>query len=57
MQCQYKMTQYNTTLNEKLFNLQLNKLKLGIYTKLSLKISSNVVGNPNDENSFTQKLL
>ena len=53
------MTQYNTTLNEKLFNSQLNKLKLGIknYSKLSLKISSNVVGNPNDENSFTQKLL
>ena len=59
MQCQYKMTQYNTTLNAKLFNSQLNKLKLGIknYTELSLKISSNIVGNPNDENSFTQKLL
>ena len=53
------MTQYNTTSNEKLFNSQLNKLKLGIksYTELSLKILWNVVGDPNDENNFTQKLL
>ena len=41
---QYKMTQYNT-LNVKLSNSKLNKLKSGIKngTKVTLKISSNVV--------------
>ena len=52
------MTQYNT-LNVKLSNSQLNKLKLGIKnnTEVTLKISSNVVGDSNDENNFLHKLL
>ena len=52
------MTQYNT-LNVKLSNSQLNKLKSGIKnnTEVSLKISSNVIGDPNDENNFPRKLL
>ena len=39
-------------------NLQLNKLKSGIKngTKVTLKISSNVVGDSNDENNFPHKL-
>ena len=47
------MTQYNT-LNVKLSNSQLNKLKSGIKngTEVILKISSNVVGHSNDENNF-----
>ena len=46
------MTQYNT-LNVKLSNSQLNKLKLGIKngTEITLNIFSNVVGDSNDENS------
>ena len=52
------MTQYNT-LNIKLSNLQLNKLKLGIKNdpEVTLKISSNVVGDSNDEKNFLHKLL
>ena len=52
------MTQYNT-LNVKLFNSQLNKLKSGIKngTEATLEISSNVVGDSNDENNFPHKLL
>ena len=52
------MTQYNT-FNVKLSNLQLNKLKLGIKnnTEVTFKISSNVVGDSNDENNFPHKLL
>ena len=52
------MTQYNT-LNIKLSNSQLNKLKSGIKnnTEGTLKISSNVVGDSNDENNFLHKLL
>ena len=51
------MTQYNT-LNVKLSNSQLNKLKLGIKngTEETLKISSNPVGDSNDENNFSHKL-
>ena len=47
------MTQYNT-LNLKLSNLRLNKLKVGIKnsTEVTLKISSNFVGDSNDENKF-----
>ena len=43
------MTQYNT-LNVKLSNSQLNKLKSGIKNnaEVTLKISSNVVGDSND---------
>ena len=52
------MTQYNT-LNVTLSNSQLNKLKSGIKngTEVTLKISSNVVGDSNDENNFPHKLL
>ena len=52
------MTQYNT-LNVKLSNLQLNKLKSGIknVTEVTLKISSNLVGDSNDENNSPHKLL
>ena len=52
------MTQYNT-LNIKLSNLQLNKLKsrIKIGTEVTLKISSNVVGISNDGNNFLHKLL
>ena len=57
-QNQYTMTYYNT-LNVKLSNLQLNKLKSGIKkgTEVTLKLSSNVSGDSNDENSFLHKLL
>ena len=52
------MTQYNT-LNVKLSNSQLNNLKLGLKngTEVTLKISSNVVGDSNDKNNFPHKLL
>ena len=52
------MTQYNT-LNVKLSNSQLNKLKSGIKNnaEVTLKISSNVIGDSNDENNFLHKLL
>ena len=52
------MTQYNT-LNLKLPNSQINKLKFGIKngTEVTLKLSSNVVGDSNDENNFPHKLL
>ena len=52
------MTQYNI-LQVKLSNLQFNKLKLGIKngTEVILKVSSNVVGDSNDENNFPHVLL
>ena len=52
------MTQYNI-LNVKSSNSQLNKLKSGIKhgTEVTLKLSSNVVGDSNDENNFPHKLL
>ena len=52
------MTQYNI-LNVKLSNSQLHKLKSVIKdgTKVTSKISSNVVGDFNDENNFPHKLL
>ena len=52
------MTQYNA-LNLKLSNSQLNKLKSGIKnnTEVTLKTSSNVVGDSNDENNFPHKML
>ena len=55
---QYKMTQYNP-LNVKLFNSQLNKLKSGIKNnaEVTLKISSNINRNSNNENNFQQKLI
>ena len=47
------MSQYNT-LNVKLSNSQLNKLKSAIQngTKVTLRLSSNVFGDSNDENNF-----
>ena len=53
------MAQYNT-LNVKLSNSQLNKLKSGIkkwYWSNFDKLSSNVVADSVDENDFPQKLL
>ena len=47
------MTQYNT-LNVKLFNSQLNKLRSGIKisTEVTSKLSSNNIGEPDDESIF-----
>ena len=55
---QYRMTQYNT-LNLKLSHSQLNELKSGTKngTEVTLKLSSNVVGDSNDAKNFLHKLL
>ena len=52
------MAQYST-LSVKLWNSQRNKLKSGIKNgaEVTLKISSNVVGDSYDENNFSNKLL
>ena len=52
------MNQYNT-LNVKLSNSQLNKLKSAIKngTKVTLNFSSTIIGGSNDENNFPHKLL
>ena len=52
------MTQYNS-LNVKFSNSQLNKLKSTIKneTEVTLKLSSNVVGDSNDENKFPDTFL
>ena len=52
------MAQYNS-LNVKLSNSQLNQLKSTIKneTEVTLKLSSNVVGDSNDENKFPHKFL
>ena len=52
------MTQYNS-LNVKLSNSQLNKLKSSIKneTDAVLRISSNMVGNSNDDTNFPHELL
>ena len=52
------MTQYNT-LNVKLSNSQLNKLKSGIKnnTEVTLNLSLNLTGSSNDETNFAYKLL
>ena len=52
------MTQYNT-LNVKLPNSQLNKLKSGIKdgAEVTLNISSNLIGSCNDGTNFPHKLL
>ena len=52
------MTRYNTS-NVKLSNSQLNKLKSGIKigTDVTLKFSSNVVGDSNDRNKLPHKFL
>ena len=52
------MTQYNS-LNVKLSNSQLNKLKLAIKseTEVVLRLSSNMIDNSDDETNFPYKLL
>ena len=52
------MTQYNS-LNVKLSNSQLSKLKSAIKngTDVVLRLSSNMVGNLDDETNFPHKLL
>ena len=52
------MTQHNT-LNVKLLNSQLNKLKSAIKngTEVTLNLSSNLIGSSNDETNFLRKLL
>ena len=53
------MLEYNINLNIKLPSLQLNKLKCGIRnnTELNLNLSSNVIGDSNDQASFLHKLI
>ena len=55
---QYKMTQYNR-LNVKLSNSQLNKFKSAIKnkTEILLRLSSNMIGDSNDEANFPHQLL
>ena len=52
------MTQCNT-LKVKLSNLQLNKLQLAIKneTEVVLRLSSNLIGNSNDETNSPHSLL
>ena len=52
------MTQYNN-LNVKLSNSQLNKLKSAIKNEADvvLRLSSNMIGNSNDETNFPHKLF
>ena len=47
------------TLNVKMSNSQLNKLKFAIKNRIerTLKISSNLIGNSDDETNFSHKLL
>ena len=54
---QFIMTQYNSV-NVKLSNSQLNKLKSGIKndTEVTLNILSNVIGDSNEETNFPYKL-
>ena len=53
------MTHYNVTLNVKLSNSQLNKLKSGIKNNIevTLNLSLSLTGNSNDETNFPHKLL
>ena len=52
------MIQYNS-LNVKVSNSQLNKLKSAIKnkTEVVLRLSSNMIGNSDDETNFPHKLL
>ena len=52
------MNQYNT-LNVTLSNSQLDKLKSAIKngTGVTFDLSSNIIGDSNDENNFPHKLL
>ena len=55
---QNKMTHY-ISLNVKLSDSQINKLKSAIKnkTKVVLKLSSNMIGDSDDETNFPHKLL
>ena len=52
------MTQYNS-LNKKLLNSQLNKLKLALKNEndVLVKLSSNMIGNSDNKTNFPHKLL
>ena len=52
------MAQYNS-LNVKLLNSQVDKLKSAIKnkTEVVLRLSSNMIGNSDDETNFPHKLL
>ena len=52
------MTQYNGV-NEKLSESQLNKLKSATKneTRVTLRLSSNIIGNANDESNFAHTSL
>ena len=52
------MTEY-TGANVKIFESQLNKLKSAIKNaiEITLKLSSNMIGNSNDETNFFDKFL
>ena len=52
------MNQYNS-LNVKLWNSQLYKLKSAIKneTEVALRLSSNTIGNSDDETNFPHRLL
>ena len=52
------MTKYNTS-NIKLSNSRLNKLKSGIKngTEVTLNLSTNMIGDSNNETNFPHKLL
>ena len=52
------MTQYNS-LNVKLSNSQFNKLKSAIKNEIDvvLRLSSNMIGNSDDNTNFPHKLL
>ena len=52
------MTQYNS-INVKLSNLQLNNLRAAIKneTEVVLRLSSNMIGDSNDDANFPHKLL
>ena len=52
------MTEYNT-LNVKLSTSQLNKLKSDIKNsaEVTLRLSSNIIGNPNDAIDFPHRLF
>ena len=49
------MTQYNS-LNMKLSNSQLKKLKSGIKAEITLNLSSNLIGDYQDETNIPHKL-
>ena len=50
------MTQYNS-LNVKLSNSQLNKLNSAVKNETEVVLSSNMIGDSNDETNFPHKLL